>query len=103
MKHPADLWTPPEPDKRAAAFEMVRARGMKTIHQKRTAEEAALCGLLPPETKRGRWTIYPALPKDAAWCKECTIAAGTELAKAGKLSKTTIANWEAWPFKDQVK
>lgn len=96
--HPSDLWKEPAPGVKPIVFEMVRARGMETIHQKRPTEDAALCGLLPADSRRGRWTVYPKLPEGAAWCETCTIAAGQELVAAQKLSRTTMGTWDAWPF-----
>lgn len=74
--HPSDLWKDkPQP----IAFEMVRARGMLFFHQKRTSDDAALCGLKPAHSIiHGRWTLYGALPKDSPWWPGVRAASCTQ-------------------------
>lgn len=93
--HPADLWKEPVA---GPAFDLVRARGMETIHQKRPAEDAALCGLLPADHRRGRWTVYPTLPAETLWCETCWVEAGKVKVRELGLSRTAMQADAAWPF-----
>lgn len=92
--HPADLWKEPIP---VPVFELVRARGMETIHHKRPGEHAAVCGLLPAESAHGRWTLYGALPNGCRWCEPCVIGCGKNMKEHG-VDAETIAAWVAGFF-----
>lgn len=91
MPHPATLWQD------QPGFEIVRPMGMQTMHQRREGEDAALCGLAPPEVRGKRWSVYNRLG-EAPYCEACWIAWGKLGVQAGTLSKTTIQEAEAWPF-----